>query len=546
MEENQRRFYSHVDKFEGKFVGQLNSFEAIVTMAQSMTSISNDVSNNDWQAFSSGIRWSGFHGILAISYAERVRRNDLAAFSDRAKLLGADNFEIKTLSNSTSAEAYVIRLIGPDAADADALGLDLAADASNRKILEWAMLNGRITASTGSAPIFFMQPKSSMLLVMAVYHRHSAPLTIEDRRATTKGWVLMSINLGLEAATVLTEIRDQLDVDIYLGGAVQSNNILFTSRNLDGPTEVRSRASSEEQLRLSRTIVFAGQSLTFSYQNRPVAVGFFAATSNLIAIGGGSFSIFIGILVWLLITGRERAESLAHEMTIDLRAARETAERFASDMEMSRASLEALAGQTVELAEDLANQQAETEAARQQSEYLANHDILTGLPNRRAFQETLKSFVGKFCDDGNNAIALLFIDLDKFKQVNDVLGHAAGDELLVKVSAQLSGILRGSDYVARLGGDEFAFLLVDKRKTIRKSAASVGARILSQLQIPIPSPKGTIEVGCTVGVAVAPMDAPDAPSLIAFSDALMYEGKRLGRNRVVSSAEVSGQSTKQI
>jgi len=213
------------------------------------------------------------------------------------------------------------------------------------------------------------------------------------------------------------------------------------------------------------------------------------------------------------------------------------AEHHASDMELSRASLEEQAVQTVALAEDLAAQKAEAEEARERSEYLANHDILTGLPNRRAFMDRLKEFMAPTPDGG---VGLLFIDLDKFKEVNDTLGHDAGDALLVQVAEALHQVLREGDCVARLGGDEFAFLLKGPQATLRRSARAIGQRILAGLQIRVPAPNGVIQVGCTVGIALAPEDAVDAQELMSRADQLMYAGKKRGRNRLIEMSDVTG------
>ncbi|TIT41214.1 MAG: sensor domain-containing diguanylate cyclase, partial [Mesorhizobium sp.] len=111
--------------------------------------------------------------------------------------------------------------------------------------------------------------------------------------------------------------------------------------------------------------------------------------------------------------------------------------------------------------EELSVQKREIELAKQQSDHSANHDLLTDLPNRRAFHNELKSVIGR-CAATGDAAGLLFIDLDRFKEVNDTLGHEAGDALLQRVSDKLRTILRSADFVARLGGDEFAFLFSGK------------------------------------------------------------------------------------
>jgi diguanylate cyclase (GGDEF)-like protein/PAS domain S-box-containing protein len=230
---------------------------------------------------------------------------------------------------------------------------------------------------------------------------------------------------------------------------------------------------------------------------------------------------------------QKAAAEEAHRVADALRLA---AEEHASDMALSRASLEKQASHTVALAEDLAVQKAEADAARERSEYLANHDILTGLPNRRAFIEHLRTIMMQPEDHG---VGLLFIDLDKFKEVNDTLGHDAGDAVLMKVGDALRSVLRDGDCVARLGGDEFAFLLAGPRAGLRHAAQAIGQRILDSLQIPVSAPKGTIQVGCTVGIALAPDDAADMQELLTRADHLMHAGKKSGRNRLIQMSDVT-------
>jgi diguanylate cyclase (GGDEF)-like protein len=181
--------------------------------------------------------------------------------------------------------------------------------------------------------------------------------------------------------------------------------------------------------------------------------------------------------------------------------------------------------------EELCVQKREIELAKQLSDHSANHDLLTDLPNRRAFQDALKATI-EFNARNGMATGLLFIDLDRFKEVNDTLGHEAGDEVLRRVARRLQAILRSGDFVGRLGGDEFAFLLSAEPNRIQTKAASLGQRIVNKLQIEVPSPKGSISVGCTVGVALCPRDAVDSRGLIAVADRLMYFGKESGRNRL--------------
>ena len=163
--------------------------------------------------------------------------------------------------------------------------------------------------------------------------------------------------------------------------------------------------------------------------------------------------------------------------------------------------------------------------------------MLTGLPNRRAFHSQLRVAIDE-SRSKNTQVGLLFIDLDRFKEVNDTLGHESGDALLQHVSRQLQTLLRSTDFVARLGGDEFAFLLFGDSELTRETAVAVAERVVEKLRIDVPSPAGVIRVGCTVGVALYPADAPDPAGLLALADRLMYVGKKSGRNRLVTAKEL--------
>ncbi len=160
----------------------------------------------------------------------------------------------------------------------------------------------------------------------------------------------------------------------------------------------------------------------------------------------------------------------------------------------------------------------------------ATHDPLTGLPNRRLLFEAIVDaldLLGRGQRTGT--VALMFIDLDEFKMVNDILGHDAGDELLTIASTRLRRAVRAHDLVARFGGDEFVVLL--QHVSDRGELHDVAQRILDTLQVPIPVAGTEAHVGASVGIATAsgPDDDPDA--LIRNADAAMYRAKQHGRGR---------------
>ncbi len=161
--------------------------------------------------------------------------------------------------------------------------------------------------------------------------------------------------------------------------------------------------------------------------------------------------------------------------------------------------------------------------------HLAYHDTVTGLPNRVLVAEHLDAALAR-AERASVAVAVLFIDLDDFKRVNDSLGHAAGDELLRAVAERLAGEVRGTDVVARHGGDEFIVLLADLDPERCDDAVDVVARkVLAALEAPFDVGGTGLRVGASVGAAVAPGDGASADVLLRRADHAMYDAKQGAR-----------------
>jgi len=160
--------------------------------------------------------------------------------------------------------------------------------------------------------------------------------------------------------------------------------------------------------------------------------------------------------------------------------------------------------------------------------YVAYHDNLTGLPNRKSFVEQLNESL-QWAQSNNSLLGLLFIDLDGFKQVNDTLGHEMGDRLLITIGKRLNNSLRGSDTVSRLGGDEFTVILRAIPKV--QAAAKVAEKILATITEPIVLDGHYIKVSASIGISVYPLNSKDSETLIKQADAAMYRAKHLGKSR---------------
>ncbi len=163
---------------------------------------------------------------------------------------------------------------------------------------------------------------------------------------------------------------------------------------------------------------------------------------------------------------------------------------------------------------------------QEQLEHQANYDVLTGLPNRNLLQDRLKRAV--FAQRDARPIAVVFIDLDHFKFINDSLGHTQGDKLLAIIAERLASIVREGDTVARLGGDEFVLVLNDQNKEDVIFRAM--QRVLNKVSEPMTIDGQELYITCSAGVSLYPADAPDVETLLKNADVAMYRAKEHGRN----------------
>jgi diguanylate cyclase (GGDEF)-like protein/PAS domain S-box-containing protein len=181
--------------------------------------------------------------------------------------------------------------------------------------------------------------------------------------------------------------------------------------------------------------------------------------------------------------------------------------------------------------------------AEERIQYLAHFDVLTGLPNRAQLAELAACVIG-LARRNDDPVALMFLDIDHFKDINDTLGHSIGDVLLVELAGRLRRVLRNSDTVSRLGGDEFVFLLhgVDAR-----GAAEVAQMLLEVLAVPVCAEHYDLNVTASIGIAMYPGDGEDLEALSRSADSAMYRVKQEGRNGYrFFTAEMQARSTRHL
>jgi diguanylate cyclase (GGDEF)-like protein/PAS domain S-box-containing protein len=174
-----------------------------------------------------------------------------------------------------------------------------------------------------------------------------------------------------------------------------------------------------------------------------------------------------------------------------------------------------------------------TDISRQKSveaemRHIANHDALTGLPNRLHVKVVLEQALAA-ARRNKGEVAVMFIDLDRFKIVNDTLGHAVGDALLIQVAERLRGNVRESDLVARLGGDEFVVVMADDK--ILNGATNVAEKILANLSVPYQVGEHCLLSTPSIGISLSPQDGDNIESIMKYADIAMYRAKEAGRGQ---------------
>lgn len=182
--------------------------------------------------------------------------------------------------------------------------------------------------------------------------------------------------------------------------------------------------------------------------------------------------------------------------------------------------------QVVGSSRDITERKQAEEAIRE----MAFYDRLTGLPNRRLLEERMRQLIA-LAEREQRKMAVLFLDLDKFKQVNDLHGHEAGDWLLQRVADRMRSVLRQSDTAARVGGDEFVILLPDADTV--EAAVSVAEKIRHQMELPFVMDDGVaLDISSSIGVVMYPDQADNGRDLLRYGDEAMYRAKKRGRNAV--------------
>jgi diguanylate cyclase (GGDEF)-like protein len=456
-----------------------------------------DLSNADFDHMTSGLNPTRLPGASAVAFVAPANTDEIAATQARWRLRGHPGLKLVRNSSATPHAFVIFETAFDDGPDMR--GVDVTQSAPMASALTTARQSGVLAISSPyqqlrDQGVTESQRQTSILLAAPVYARLGSTFAPK----VFHGWIIM----GVRGDDFLNQTLGNISQ-----GATQASLH-------DSGTTI---AAAAPGVRLPNTALRRDLTLTAGQRVWHLTV---VPTTQLLSNTDRRMS------TWALAMGLTLTLMLA-ALTGVLAGSRNRALA-----QVDRA--------TTALRDDLAQRrliEAQLRAREQELQHMAFHDPLTGLANRLLFYERVGHAFSTHVD-GDRTFAVLFIDLDGFKQVNDVLGHSAGDAVLRETAGRLSALLRDGDTVARFGGDEFAVLL--ERLSDFEEAHRVAERMVAQLQDPIAIANSQATVSASVGIAVHRAGA-DASGLLRDADAAMYAAKAGGKSRYVDSTDLVSQ-----
>ena len=390
--------------------------------------------------------------------------------------------------------------------------------------LRWPALSIRNAVVLGIAAAVLVPTLSLWGIEQRLTRKAQEPLIAQNRQAV----LLMTATALVEPLWTLDDPRARLIAQHTLDDPSVQSLRLTERRPYTVPLELSKKdVAPHVGTPLKTTVIHEGQELAeLEIWFDPGQIDRLLADRRMATIQLTVLQILLSVLVLMVVLYRRLLAPIARLK----QQASEIASR--ADVAPVRWDRRDELGQLGEHLNDVHTQidalfeQLETQTAA--LEQLALHDALTGLPNRTLFSELVQVATAKATRDSTR-LDLLFIDIDRFKTVNDTLGHAAGDALLVTLAQRMRDTLRASDLVCRHSGDEFTVLLHDAAHV--ESVVTTVERLLKEMERPAHINARAVAVSASIGVALFPDDATDPATLVRHADIAMYADKKLGRAR---------------
>ena len=421
---------------------------------------------------------ANFSGIQAIGIVEWVPAQRKAAHLAAMRTAGFPDYAIDPdglrdiYAPIVQREPYVGR-------NRASPGSDVWLDPVRRLALERARDSGlaaisgkvqlKIDTESGSPPGFIMY--------LPIYAQGQAHDNMNQRRAHLIGWVYAAFHMNDFMASLYGSQSPGLTLSVYDDTETQDASLLYRT---NGSTALGD-ALRTPAVSANEYMVVAGHNWTLSLSTQAAFEARYGRGMATATAGAGIvLSLLLALLAWLMITGRDRALRLAAAMTEELR-------------------------------------------------HMAQHDPLTGLPNRALFSDRLNQELAR-AKRQHGRFAMMFLDLDHFNPINDTFGHDVGDHALRQVAKQLQISVRAADTIGRIGGDEFVVLLTNISDS--DAVLTLANKLHQALHQPFLVDGHELSISCSIGVAIYPEHGTDAIALTKGADDAMYRAKEAGRDCV--------------
>lgn len=489
------------------------TYESVLRGSLSFFQVDGEVSREDWNSYMSSLRISdSFPGIQALGYSQVVTPAQKDAFERSVRKDGFKDFHIKP---STPRDFYTaIKFISPmDERNLRAFGYDMWSEKTRREAMSRAtdtgktMLSGRVMLVQENG----QDVQHGTLMYLPYYGAGlKTPTSIEARRAELKGFIYSAFRMKDLMRGILESDLNDMHVRISAIAPDGTANLLFDTDNAP-----KHRSMFEhEPLTSTQQINMYGQTWSLNFEG---ISGFYP---DLPRQNPSVIVLFCGLIITALLallshatqTTDRRASALADEMTRDLDA---------------RAN--ELAQVVSELHQEIERRESVEESQKQLEERLrkqATTDYLTGLSNRAVFSDALK-VQEQLSATQDISCGVMLLDLDRFKHVNDSMGHFTGDRVLCVVAERLRAIVNAPHILVRQGGDEFAILL---RGAVTPAAAMrLSESCISVLSEPVEIDGMAIKCQTSIGVALHRDGVCDTSKLLSRADMALYQAKASGR-----------------
>jgi diguanylate cyclase (GGDEF)-like protein len=467
--------------------GVNENLSRLVTLRTLFESANEEISRSEFEVFS-GHLFESHTGVIRLGWLPRIKRKERAEHEATAVADGIPGYQVKSLAHPDTglflappSDEYYPVFFSTEPKTSEVYGLDYSTDPARWATLQRARDNDAVTAIPARLFFDLKGGTHGVLFSVPVYVKGTSRTTIADRRRNLNGYVVGIFDLAELLRSIRTATAASSDIAIHVY-----------------PPDLGRSAGSEHRS-------------TPDYSSAPETS---QPTPALSAETPWSGALKIGDANW-------RVEATPA-------AASRLSARYDRALIMLAAGLIITVFVVIYL-ELVSRNSRKVELANQRVLELARIDTLTELPNRAVFLEQLEAAAKAPDRPRGDTFSVIMLDLDRFKNVNDSLGHAAGDALLREAATRLRSTLRDADILARLGGDEFAIIQAGCADQ-KMGSISLATQICRRLGEPFKLPGHQVEVGVSIGIAMLPEHGEDPQELLKKADLALYRSKSAGRN----------------